>query len=596
MGISLGWVALFVAGVTGAPPVDRNAAPIAYTVKMVEADGVGWRESVYSRLKPVTRQGAASVWTLPKSAARQITQGMSKNASGAVFEGTRAMALSGSAAVIQVRENRKFITQVAWNGEEAAANNSPEDVRVGWHTTIVGRMIDQGILVKMVLEDTQVRAVHKVSVKSALGAQATKAGDAVSRASTFPASPFDAACSANYNPTKARVSAFMDKAMEAYKVANYADCIAFARRALEVEPGELAAEILIIQARNPSVYKAETKDDLPHCAGARFEVDAADCQQILDPAVIESAQGCPQLGDFASAAHVAGKDALELPEIANQEILGEWLIPNGDCLLVSFGPYTVADKDGKAVTRERLAFIEADSQPGAMGSQQAMMPAPGYFVPSPAPMGPPVEVYVPYGPDGRMLYGTPPPSVPPPPVPGFVPAPVSPFMSPDVQGVPPAMDVPAMAPKVARRTRAYPPAPAVPAPATGMPAVPERSYPQGVHVDGTKAKLPPLPDDEMDDDSAESESAEPLPSPQTKQPRKPKAEPAKDSGATKASFNQPKSSTVFLPSVFLPGASVGFQFLLPVKPLSLKLPFNQRLEVEIFGRVVPDTRMQTADK
>ena len=71
----------------------------------------------------------------------------------------------------------------------------------------------------------------------------------------------------------------------------------------------------------------------------------------------------PRWRTSPSAAHVAGKDALELPEIANQEILGEWLIPNGDCLLVSFGPYTVADKDGKAVTRERLAFIEADVQP-----------------------------------------------------------------------------------------------------------------------------------------------------------------------------------------------------------------------------------------
>ena len=94
----------------------------------------------------------------------------------------------------------------------------------------------------------------------------------------------------------------------------------------------------------------------------------------------------------------------------------------------------------------------------------------------------------------------------------------------------------------------------------------------------------------MEDESSESESAEPLPSPQTKKPRKPKPEPASDIGTTKASYTQPKSSTVFLPSVFLPGASVGFQFLLPIKPLSLRLPFNQRLEIEIFGRVVPDTR------
>jgi hypothetical protein len=127
-----------------------------------------------------------------------------------------------------------------------------------------------------------------------------------------------------------------------------------------------------------------------------------------------------------------------------------------------------------------------------------------------------------------------------------------------------------------------------------MPAVPDRSFPQGIHTDGSKAKLPPLPEDEMDDDSSDSESSEPLPSPQTKKPRKPK--PAGDAGTTKATFVQPRSSTVFLPSVFLPGASVGFQFLMPLKPLSLKLPFNQRLEIEIFGRVVPDTRAAESDK
>ena len=55
-------------------------------------------------------------------------------------------------------------------------------------------------------------------------------------------------------------------------------------------------------------------------------------------------------------------------------------------------------------------------------------------------------------------------------------------------------------------------------------------------------------------------------------------------------------SNSIAPSVFLPGASVGFQFLLPLKPLSLRLPFNQRLEIEIFGRVVPDTRAADSDK
>ena len=38
----------------------------------------------------------------------------------------------------------------------------------------------------------------------------------------------------------------------------------------------------------------------------------------------------------------------------------------------------------------------------------------------------------------------------------------------------------------------------------------------------------------------------------------------------------------------MPTPSVGFQFLLPIKPLSFKLPFGQRLEIEIYGRVVSD--------
>jgi len=47
---------------------------------------------------------------------------------------------------------------------------------------------------------------------------------------------------------------------------------------------------------------------------------------------------------------------------------------------------------------------------------------------------------------------------------------------------------------------------------------------------------------------------------------------------------------MFLPSLFLPTPSVGFQFLLPIKPLSFRLPFGHRLEIDIIGRVVPDSQ------
>jgi len=39
----------------------------------------------------------------------------------------------------------------------------------------------------------------------------------------------------------------------------------------------------------------------------------------------------------------------------------------------------------------------------------------------------------------------------------------------------------------------------------------------------------------------------------------------------------------------MPSSPAGLQFLLPIKPFSIKLPFKQRLEIEVFGRLVPDT-------
>ena len=71
-------------------------------------------------------------------------------------------------------------------------------------------------------------------------------------------------------------------------------------------------------------------------------------------------QGSCPVGQCAGNDDDVRKVVLDVPEIDTQEILGEWLIPRGEALLVSFGAHTVADKDGMAVVKERLAIIEAD--------------------------------------------------------------------------------------------------------------------------------------------------------------------------------------------------------------------------------------------
>ncbi len=65
MSVALGWIAFALAGVAASPHPGHPAEEITFTVRYVETEGVAWREAVFARLKPVARQGAATVWTLP---------------------------------------------------------------------------------------------------------------------------------------------------------------------------------------------------------------------------------------------------------------------------------------------------------------------------------------------------------------------------------------------------------------------------------------------------------------------------------------------------------------------------------------------------
>lgn len=457
MGVTLGWVALALAALGITPQSEREKPPITYTVRMVEADGVGWREAVFDCLKPVTRQGSATVWTLPLDASTRLLTEVTKSPAARVVQVPKVTSQSGSPATIQCRSNRQLVIQTTWNNDEASPASSPENIRVGWHTTMVGRKLDQGILVQMVFEDTLVRAVHHVSVHRSVASNGARASAAA------------AGCEPQVFAGGGKATGLMGIAQTALK-------------------------------------------------GAGFD---AICS--------ESQTSCQAAGSRTKDEALATA-SFDVPEIDNREVLGEWLIPRGDALLVSFGAFTVADNDGKAIVKERLALIEAvDAQsavPGALVPKVAL-PALSTTIPPPAPL------------------------------------------------------VPHLLPTV----------PELPKMALPSPVMPSRSIPQGVHADGTPADLPPLPDDQTKDAPPESESADPMPmpSPQIKKPSAPKAKPTTDANTSKAEFALPKAATMFLPSLFLPSPSVGFQFLLPIKPLSFKLPFGQRIEIEVFGRIVPDS-------
>jgi hypothetical protein len=241
-------------------------------------------------------------------------------------------------------------------------------------------------------------------------------------------------------------------------------------------------------------------------------------------------------------------------------------------LLVSFGVYTAADPNGKAVVKERLAMISASEVSSGNGVDRPGRPDRFPVVPRAIPAPQPVHAPAIPAPAGLIA---------PPPV--VVPAtPFNPF--PVDSGQRAVERAPLLVP-------ALPATPMMP-----QPAAPSRTIPEGVHKDGTISNLPPLPDE---NEQPTSESSEPMASPQTKKNQQ--AKPATDPAATKASFTPRTPRPFSIPSLFLPSVPstpAGLQFLLPIKPLSFRLPFKQRLEIEIFGRLVPDTEPteKTAEK
>ena len=56
---------------------------------------------------------------------------------------------------------------------------------------------------------------------------------------------------------KARLKEFMDKAQGAYAEGNYAECEAYAKRAAEVDPNEVAATMLVFKAKTERHYKQD---------------------------------------------------------------------------------------------------------------------------------------------------------------------------------------------------------------------------------------------------------------------------------------------------------------------------------------------------
>ena len=113
---------------------------------------------------------------------------------------------------------------------------------------------------------------------------------------------------------------------------------------------------------------------------------------------------------FSPSPNVPGQTSItssvQIPEVTQARIEGEWMIPNDGVLLVSLGVKTAADDKGMAVVRERVAVIEACAGPNFPDARHvtagAAQAAPFQFTKLSTPMTPARSLPEAIDPDGNI--------------------------------------------------------------------------------------------------------------------------------------------------------------------------------------------------
>src|SRR5436309_3359148 len=105
MSITMGWLAVALAALACAPPTKPVGPDIVYQYRIVEMHGLQWRAQAGAGLKPITTQGAVSVWTAPASFLKSLPAGTAKES----FATLRVAAPSMVPAHVTTRKNQALV-------------------------------------------------------------------------------------------------------------------------------------------------------------------------------------------------------------------------------------------------------------------------------------------------------------------------------------------------------------------------------------------------------------------------------------------------------------------------------------------------------
>ena len=339
MGIAVGLLALVLVGAEGdtrfaAPVASPQMAParlawyekgqpqvprtISYQYHVIEMQGVDWRGSIHGRLQPVVRQGNATVWTAGHDVSKWLLLRADK-----VLQAPRITATEETPAHIAMRSPHPFVSDMVAADQDDAIQ----------HTALA--------------RPTPAKKEGPVSCNT----QCLKITDPELEAQGMGSCPIR-----------------FSHDMKRLKMTDFEDS----------------------HAPNEAIRTGFTAT----CVGRRLD------QGVLVRLVIDDTQVIAMhpvtVSDMSSSEGKSAelrKCSFEVPELAQTEVAGEWLIPKNGVLVVSLGAHTVADATGKAVVREKLVLLEpvrADApgvEPDVRASRWQIPPQPNPVrQPEPSPV------------------------------------------------------------------------------------------------------------------------------------------------------------------------------------------------------------------
>ncbi len=166
MGMVTGLVALAICGSDPAPaasPVVDSGHEIYCEVRMMTVEGLGWRSTAYSRMKPAARQGAATIWTADRSI-KAALEAMSKGKSITAPKVTLFDDQLGSIRSDNTQDYIRHLERVSDGPINGASQLSfqPEAATIceGFSAEFAGHRFDQGVMTKVKINESHVGALH----------------------------------------------------------------------------------------------------------------------------------------------------------------------------------------------------------------------------------------------------------------------------------------------------------------------------------------------------------------------------------------------------------------------------------------------------